>query len=56
MLVHDDAAIDREAGLFGERQARPHADAGDDEVGVERAAALERDALAVDRASRCRSR
>ena len=37
---------------FGESQARPHADAGDDEIGVERAAALERDPLAVDRRRR----
>ena len=47
--VDDDAAIEREAGLLGERQARPHADADDDEIGLERAAALQRDALAVDR-------
>ena len=36
-------------GLLGERQARPHADADDDEIGLEHAAALQRRALAVDR-------
>ena len=45
----DDAAIDREAGLLGQRQARPHADADDHEIGLEHAAALQRRALAVDR-------
>ena len=48
-LIHRHAAIDRKAGLFGQRQARPHADADDDEIGLQHAAALQRRALAVDR-------
>ena len=32
----DDAAVDREARLLGERDPRPHADADDDEVGRQR--------------------
>ena len=35
--IDDHAAVDREARLLGQRQARPHADADDDEIGVERA-------------------
>ena len=47
--VDDDAAVDRQARLLGERETRPHADADDHEIGFERAAALERDAAAVER-------
>ena len=47
--IDGDAAIDRKAGLLGQRQPRPHADADHDQIGLERAAALERRALAVDR-------
>ena len=39
-------------GLLGEREPRPHADADDHQVGLERAAALERHALAIDGARR----
>ena len=46
--VHGDAAIERKAGLFGQRQPRPHADADDHHIGLQHAAALERRALAVD--------
>jgi len=47
--VHQHAAVEREAGLLGQPQPRPHPDADHDEVGVERAAALERGARSVDR-------
>ena len=50
--VHDDAAINGEPGLFGELDPRAHADAGDHEIGLERAAALELHLLAVDGARR----
>ena len=43
-----DAVIDLEASLLGEPGLRPHADAGDDEVGGDAFAALERHGLAVD--------
>ena len=46
--VDDDAAIERETGLFGQRQARPHADADDEEIRLQHGAAPERRALAVD--------
>ena len=39
----------REAGLLGQAEPRPHADADDHEIGLQHAAALERHALAVDR-------
>ena len=32
--IHDDATIDGEAGLLGQRQTRPHADADHHEVGI----------------------
>ena len=35
--------------MFGQRKARPHADADHHEIGLDRAAALQRRALAVDR-------
>ena len=47
--IDSDAAVHRQARLFGERQARPHADADDHDIGFERAAALERGAAAVER-------
>ena len=40
--VDRDAAVERESRLLGERQPRPHADAGDDQVRADRAAALQR--------------
>ena len=46
--VHRDAAIDGEPGLFGEREPRANADAGDHKISLERAAALELHLLAVD--------
>ena len=47
--VDGDAAIERKAGLLGQRQPRPHADADHDQIGLQHAAAFERRALAVDR-------
>ena len=47
--VHGDAAIDRKPGLFGQREARPHADADHHDIGLDHATALQRRALAVDR-------
>ena len=44
-----DAVIDRQARLLGEPGRRPHADAGDDEVGGDAFTGLERHGLAVDR-------
>src|SRR3984885_12521141 len=41
-------AIDRKPGLFGERQARPHADADHDDVCLDHTTALQRGTLAVD--------
>ena len=43
------AAIDRKAGLLGERQPRPHADAGDNEVRRDRPAAFKGHLARVDR-------
>src|ERR1700730_15782293 len=47
--VHRNAAVDFEARLFCQADARPYADADDHEFGLQHAAALERRALAVDR-------
>ena len=47
--IDGDAAVDRQSRLLGQREARAHADADHDQVGLERAAALQRGALAVDR-------
>ena len=47
--VHKDAAIERNASLFGQGQTRTHANTNDDRVGLQHAAASERRALAVDR-------
>ena len=53
VLVDDDAAIDRQAGLLGQRESRPHADADDDEVGVDGGAVARASTVApVDRARR----
>jgi hypothetical protein len=46
--IHRDAAVERETGLFRQRQPRTHPDADDHHIGFEHAAALERRALAVD--------
>ena len=46
--VDHDAAIDGEPRLLGKLEPRPHADAHDDEIGLERAAALQLHLLAVD--------
>src|SRR5579863_6683838 len=50
--IDDHAAVDLEARLLGQRQARPHADADNDEIGVESGAALETRAGALDRGDR----
>ena len=47
--VDGNSAIELEAGLFGQSQAGPHADPDDHQIGLDRAAAFERGALAVDR-------
>ena len=54
VLVHSDAAIDGEAGLFGQCNRRPYADADDDEIGREVFSALQGDAALVDRGG-CRA-
>jgi len=41
-------AIDREPGLLGQCQARPHADADDHKAGFEHATVFERRAPAID--------
>src|SRR5262249_3988038 len=48
-FVHCHALVDREARAFGECKARAHAYSDHHEIGFERAAALERHALAFDR-------
>src|SRR6185437_1506161 len=48
LLVDDDAAIDRETGLLRKFEARPDADADDDEIGGERRAIVECDLLGID--------
>src|SRR3954462_691141 len=47
--VDDDAAVDLEARLLGQFEARFYANTDHDEVGFERASALEADLAAVDR-------
>ena len=49
IFVHAHAAVDLEARALGERRARPHPDADDDEIGVERLAAFQPNPHAVDR-------
>ena len=51
--VDRDPAIDREPRLLGELEPRPHAHAHDHEIGLERAAALQLDLLAVDGGRPC---
>ena len=48
VLVHGDAAVDRQARLLGQADRRPHADAQDDEVGLERRAVAQRHGASVD--------
>ncbi len=50
--VHDHPAVERKAGCFRKRRAWTHPDAGDDEIGIEHAAALQGHPLAVDGARR----
>src|SRR5207245_6708195 len=52
VVTDDHAAIDGEPGFFSKLETRPHANAGDDQIGRERAAALQRDGLAVNGAGR----
>src|SRR5207237_4560118 len=47
--IHCNTAVELDAGLFGQRQARPHSDPDDHDVTLQRAAALKRRTLAVDR-------
>src|ERR1700738_393068 len=47
--IHRNTAVELEASLFGQRQARPHSYADNHKVGLQHATALERRALAVDR-------
>src|SRR5262249_50250417 len=49
ILVHRHAAVGLQAGALGQLDPRPHANADNDELGRQRAAALELDTLAVDR-------
>ena len=46
--VHQDTAIDGEAGLFGQRQTRTNSDTNDHESRFDHATAFERRALAFD--------
>src|SRR6185437_12195052 len=48
--VDHDAAVGLEAGRLGEPEARAYADAGDDEIGLERASVAQRHPLALDAA------
>src|SRR3954454_5416896 len=48
-LVDDDAVIDREAADLRQLRIRTDADAGDDEVGQQRLAGRETDAIAFER-------
>src|SRR2546427_3560038 len=48
-LVHDDAAVGRQARRFRERNGWPHADPGDHEAGGESLAVRENDVVPVDR-------
>src|SRR4051812_31030726 len=48
ILVNDDAMVQGEAGRLGQRNCWPDADAHDDQIGVERAAAAEADGSSVD--------
>ena len=48
VCVHDHTAVDREAGLLGKLDARPHADADDDEVGRQRLSSFQPDVLPFD--------
>ena len=50
--IHHDTAIEREPGLLGQRQARPHAYTYDHKVGFEHAATFERRTPAIDRDNR----
>ena len=52
-LVDDDASVERQAGLLGERRRRTHADAHDDEVGVDRSAAAQRTVVPATDATVC---
>src|SRR6185437_1136192 len=53
VLIDDDTAIDREPGLFRQRECWPHADPDDDEVGLKAFSAFQHHALLVYR-GRCR--
>src|SRR4029077_18450615 len=49
ITVDDNAAINGKTGFFSKREARADANAGNNEIGVERATTLQFDSLAVDR-------
>src|SRR5579872_6047213 len=48
IIVHRDAAIDREPSALGQSKTRPHADAHDNEIGLDRGARLQLRLLAFD--------
>src|SRR6185437_15342797 len=48
--IDRDAAVGLEPGRLGEPDTRPHADAGDDEIGLENASVAQRHSLALDAA------
>ena len=48
VLVHGDAAVDRQPRPFGDRNRRPHADAEHEKVALERGAVAERDHAPLD--------
>ena len=55
IFVDRHAAIHGKAGFLRQPRLRPHADADDDEIGIEPLPVRQRDALLVDRGSRwCR--
>ena len=52
VLVDDDAFVERESGVLGQRRRRTDADAHHDEVGVDRSAAAQANRAAIDRRHR----
>src|SRR5215472_10086523 len=49
VLVDENAAVDLEPRALCQGKARPHADADNDEIGIDRAAVIENDPLRLDR-------
>src|SRR5262249_16608666 len=52
VFIHCDAAIDLETGALSQLDARPHANADDDDVGRQCRAAFKPDVLGIDRCRR----